>query len=313
MSHKKASDEQLLEAYNRLNSVWQVAKEVGMCGQVVWRRLKKLGLHDNDKWTEDEIQKLRDTYACGSKYVELDKLSLSLGKLKSNICRKARRLGFTNQKRGKSSEAIYKSAAKMKIWLAENGHPRGAYKPLGSHKRICFVCGVVFDIYPSSRDKCCSKRCATIYSAQMRIQKGQGYARTGRRVDLNGQYFRSSYEANYARYLNHFKVLLGVEKWDYEPDSFPLVRDIAPFVYTPDFKVTFVDGHMEYHEVKGWDYPKGQIARQVFQEQYPYLTLILKGSDWFYNIKAQKIDKSIPNWEYPFGRKRKQIKEVLNG
>lgn len=55
MNHKakKASNEQILESYQRLNSVWLVAKEFGMCGQTVHERLVRLGkIHKMNTFSE---------------------------------------------------------------------------------------------------------------------------------------------------------------------------------------------------------------------------------------------------------------------
>lgn len=121
----------------------------------------------------------------------------------------------------------------------------------------------------------------------------------GKRPDLNGQYFRSRYEANYARYLN-FLITNGepIAKWEYEPDTFEFgkIKRGTRF-YTPDFKLYFKDGHIEYHEIKGWDYPRGRTARKRFAKYYPHLTLVLIDADWFKAIKKQGVSRMIEGWE----------------
>ncbi|GAG27853.1 unnamed protein product, partial [marine sediment metagenome] len=67
--------------------------------------------------------------------------------------------------------------------------------------------------------------------------------------------------------------------------------------YTPDFKVYFSDDHIEYHEVKGYDYPKGKTARKRFAKYYPHLKLILIDEEFFKALKRQGIDSLIENWE----------------
>ena len=42
----------------------------------------------------------------------------------------------------------------------------------------------------------------------------------GRREDLGETWFRSSWEANYARYLNLLARMKIVERWEYEPETF---------------------------------------------------------------------------------------------
>lgn len=124
-------------------------------------------------------------------------------------------------------------------------------------------------------------------------------SKSGRRKDLGNQFFRSNYEANYARYLN-FLMDNGepIEKWEYEPDTFEFknIKRGTRF-YTPDFKIYLKDKHIEYHEVKGWDYPKGITQRKRFAKNYPQLKLVVIGDDFFKEIRRKGFNNLIPNWE----------------
>jgi hypothetical protein len=76
----------------------------------------------------------------------------------------------------------------------------------------------------------------------------------GKRADIrNGMYFRSSWEANYARYLTWLMENRQIENWEYEIDTFEFteIKKGSRF-YTPDFLVYNCDGTTEYHEVKGY-------------------------------------------------------------
>lgn len=121
----------------------------------------------------------------------------------------------------------------------------------------------------------------------------------GKRADLGGLYVRSQSEANYARYLN-FLIKNGepILKWEYEPDTFEFVKiKRGTRFYTPDFKITFKSGHIEYHEVKGWDYPKGRTARKRFAKYFPHLKLVLIDEEFFKAIKKQGMNRLILGWE----------------
>lgn len=67
------------------------------------------------KWSREELQTLREWYwarPSGNK-LELDKLALALGRHKTNVCRKARQLGLSNQRRttgGRKSRRKYRTA-----------------------------------------------------------------------------------------------------------------------------------------------------------------------------------------------------------
>jgi len=296
---KKATDEQIVESYKKFGSIWKVAKEYSMCGQGVWERLRRLGVstENKNKWTDEQIKELIKTYLMNKDSpIDLESLAKRLGKLESNICRKARSIGLKTNRGRKVSEKQRKIRSEnMKKWIKENGHPRGNYKG-GKQLKTCLYCGKNFKVFPGSKQKYCSKSC-THHHPQS--QKNQGYSKSGKRKDLNNQYFRSRYEANYARYLNFAIKNDGeIERWEFESETFEFknIKRGTRF-YTPDFKVYFKDGRIEYHEVKGWDYPKGITARKRFSKYYPELKLVLISKEWFAGVKRHGMDKLIPGWE----------------
>lgn len=125
---------------------------------------------------------------------------------------------------------------------------------------------------------------------------GYGTPKAGHRNDL-GIYVRSSWEANYARYLN-FLVKNGVIKsWDYEPDTFEFIGiKRGTRFYTPDFKVRNKDGQIEYHEVKGWMTPKSRTALDRMSRYYPDVKIVLIAKKE-YELLQRKIKPLIPLWE----------------
>ena len=127
----------------------------------------------------------------------------------------------------------------------------------------------------------------------------EGYANTGKRADLGGQFFRSSWEANYARYLNWLKANTGdVTGWDFEQETFEF-RKIKRGVrfYTPDFRVYLQDGSVEYHEVKGWQHPQGQTALKRMAKYYPAIKIVIIDAEWFRAVKRQGLPSMIAGWE----------------
>ena len=61
-------------------------------------------------------------------------------------------------------------------------------------------------------------------------------ARGGKRADLANRYFRSSWEAKWARYLNWLASLHEIWGWEYEPQTFEFVEiKKGTRFYTPDF------------------------------------------------------------------------------
>jgi hypothetical protein len=293
----KATNEQIKESYARLHNIWKVGEELGLCGQSIWERLKRMGYVDEDKWTETQLDLLRQVYSVDSNTpININDLAKYIGKPKTSISRKARELGYTTSRTRKRTLEFCEECSKRQTeWLKHNPHPKGAYKT-GKEIRTCPKCGRFFEEYPASTQVYCGVDCGHNHTQP---QGHQGYSKSGKRADLNNQYFRSRYEANYARYLN-FLIKQGsdIVSWEFEPDTFEFKKiKRGTRFYTPDFKVKFKDSHIEYHEVKGWDYPKGRTARKRFAKYYPQFKLVLIDSDWFKTIRKQGIDKLIPEWE----------------
>lgn len=118
----------------------------------------------------------------------------------------------------------------------------------------------------------------------------------GKRIDLDNKYFRSSWEANYARYLNWLVKQGCLQKWEYEPDEFEFVNiKRGNRYYKPDFKVFNNDNTFEYHEVKGYYDAASLTKLKRFKKFYPDLQLKMIDVNWF---KRNKHLKRIINfWE----------------
>ena len=110
----------------------------------------------------------------------------------------------------------------------------------------------------------------------------------GKRKDLGNTYFRSAWEANYARYLNFAKI-----KWEYEPKTFwfdGIKRGSRS--YTPDFYLPEED---RYVEIKGWMDKKSRTKLKRMAKYYPDVDIELIDSTRYRAIAKWK--KVIPGWE----------------
>jgi hypothetical protein len=119
----------------------------------------------------------------------------------------------------------------------------------------------------------------------------------GRREDLNNIYFRSRWEANWARYLN-FLIRQGqIRSWEFEPDTFEFIgiRRGGRF-YTPDFKIINNDGSIEYHEVKGWMTGQGATKIKRMRRYHPRVKLLLVDRSQYRSV-ASTLSRVIPGWE----------------
>lgn len=125
------------------------------------------------------------------------------------------------------------------------------------------------------------------------------YSRTksGKRADLGGQFFRSAWEANYARYLNWLMGVGEVRAWEFEPYAFRFEGETRGVIsYTPDFLVTFPDGHTEWHEVKGWMDEKSKARLKKMKKHYPGETIVLIDAKVYRGIE-RSVSRLIAGWE----------------
>ncbi|KKM14088.1 hypothetical protein LCGC14_1709670 [marine sediment metagenome] len=132
------------------------------------------------------------------------------------------------------------------------------------------------------------------YAEGMKIPQSKG----NKREDL-GRYFRSTWEANYARILNYENIT-----WEYETGRFSLLDDNGEIaaVYTPDF---FTD---KWIEIKGhadaaddWECDCKRCERDkmkmlLFVEQYPDEEIKMIGRKEYRQLCA-KYASVVPNWE----------------
>nr|WP_314638541.1 hypothetical protein [uncultured Olsenella sp.] len=99
----KATDGQIRESYARLKNVWKVAEELGMCGQSVHERLKRMGVDTSaNQFTKDDERYLAERYLMYRDAGQLQILADEMGRTKQFICRKAGTLGLTDPKHARS-------------------------------------------------------------------------------------------------------------------------------------------------------------------------------------------------------------------
>ena len=112
---------------------------------------------------------------------------------------------------------------------------------------------------------------------------------SGRRADLGGIFMRSTWESNYARFLNWVK-----EPWEYEPTTFEFktIKKGARF-YTPDF---WLPKKGYYVEIKGYMDPVSKTKLSRMARYYPDVKIVVIGKREYVAI-AKKVERLIPNWE----------------
>lgn len=171
-------------------------------------------------------------------------------------------------------------------------------------RKICTVCRREFYAPPSQEKRGGGKFCSVGCYSAARSQDPNSFPQTsgrrgrgGKREDLGGLFVRSSWEANYARYLNWLVELGEIESWEYEPETFEFegIKRGTRF-YTPDFKIHNKNGTVEWHEVKGYMDAKSRTKLKRMAKYYPDIKIVLVDKEVYYAI-ASKVKGIIPGWE----------------
>ena len=176
------------------------------------------------------------------------------------------------------------------------------------NNRVCLVCNESFYVKKGELKRgdkkgigsFCSMECKAkrMSKTQLTISGVNRNTAKQRRTrhPLGGLYVRSSWEANYARYLNWLVELGEIHHWEYEPDTFEFPVKRGSKFYTPDFKVWISEDRYEYHETKGWmdQVSKTKIKRMGIH--YPDEPLIIIDSV-AYRALAKDVKNLVPNWE----------------
>jgi hypothetical protein len=168
----------------------------------------------------------------------------------------------------------------------------------------CAHCGKPFQERPCvvkrGQGRYCSRSCfaADVVTSGHLASRGFSAGKGGKRSDLDNRYFRSRWEANYARYLNWMIQRGELASWTYEPRTFEFpVRRGSKF-YTPDFYLTFPDGRTEYHEVKGYMDQVSKTKLKRMGIHYPKETVVVIDHPIYKQIHKQ-LSSVIAGWETP--------------
>jgi hypothetical protein len=302
---QKATDTQLSESYDRLKNVWEVAKEFGMCGQSVHERLIKLGIQDKmNYFTDDEVFFLREHYMNYLLEGKLQELADKMGRTKSFICRQAKELGFTDLSRKKKLLANFKPSITKGHWDTRQ-HPKGMLGKKSSQETKDKISAAsirsqaAINSDPDRRVAITKKLIETKFANGTMVTNRQKVTWKGGWREIGGKrkYFRSRWEANYARYLQWLKDQNQIKDWEHEAKVFwfeGIKRGCVS--YLPDFQITELNDNQVYHEVKGWmdDRSKTKIRRMGIY--FPEVSLTVIGAEWF-KKNNRNLTSIIYGWE----------------
>lgn len=111
---QRVSDAAVLAKYQEAGSVWQAGKALGICGQSVWERLRRLGVPlAHAVWTDDELEELRVLAATNP----AGEIARRLGRTFAAVTMKMSRLGIRCAR--KSGRPIPRGAGYNKARIAK--------------------------------------------------------------------------------------------------------------------------------------------------------------------------------------------------
>lgn len=296
---KKASDTQILESYQRLNSVWLVANELGMCGQSIHERLVRMGeIHLMNTFSEEDKRKLIEVYNEHLSTNKLDELATLFGRTKNFLCRQAGLMGLTDMRRKQIKETKENMSKIKKKWHSENEHPRGMYGKLHtddskakisvSSKRNWSDPNFILNS-DEYRQKLSDRQTKTMADKKRKVINPYSRCKHGW-VEVGGKnyFYRSAWEPNIAIYFEYLKSIREILDWFYEADTFwfeKIKRGVRS--YTPDFKIIDKDDSIYYVEVKGWMDEKSKTKIKRMGIYFPKVKLYI-----FDQKKYKEISKN---------------------
>lgn len=192
---------------------------------------------------------------------------------------------------------------RSKEYIQKNGHPRGALGMKHTEETKAKLSKKSRKFWGEASAE--YKSDIALKAMKTKVERGnainprKGSWQAGWR-EIGGikKFYRSRWEANYARYLVALKQQNEIQDWKHEPTTFwfeSIKRGTRS--YLPDFLVIGLDGSEVYHEVKGWmdDRSKTKLKRMKIYHPTVALKVIQKSE---YAEIASQWCKLIPDWEY---------------
>lgn len=202
----------------------------------------------------------------------------------------------------KSQEQRDEIGKRMKKYIQTHGHPKGSlglkHTPETKQK--------LSEISKENFAKLTEKQVAERIMKMMKTKSAKGNAYPERKTSWKAswrfiggyeKYYRSKWEANYARYLEWLKTNNQIKDWKHEPTTFwfeGVKRGVVS--YLPDFLVIELNGNESYHEVKGWMDSKSKTKLKRMAKYYPNVKLILIQKKEYESIK-KTMSLIIEGWE----------------
>lgn len=204
------------------------------------------------------------------------------------------------KKTDKQKEAI---SRRSKLWLANNPHPKGMKNKHHSDETKLKLKISSTQVFLNRTEEQENERIMKIAKTKSingttaPERKNVTWKGGWREIGGYKKYYRSRWEANYARFLQWLKESGKIKDWKHEPKTFwfeGIKRGCVS--YLPDFWVEEIDGSNSFHEVKGWmdDRSKTKIKRMA--KYYPNVLLVVVAAKEYKEIE-DKFSRLIIGWE----------------
>lgn len=282
----------LRDSYGSI-SIAEIAKIIGRSRAAVRNKAYELRITSDAKWSHEEVEELKRAYAGAESNQELalECLSWRLGRTKVAICIKARKLGLTDiarkgvqerKVRRKYHTVEERSAAtskRVKEFWKNNPHPKGMTGKRHTPKTKAAISSASKRQWDTMTSAEREQRVELMVKANRAgsPKVARGTWKAGWR-EIGGQrcYFRSRWEANYARWLEALRARGSIVSWEFEPETFwfdGIKRGVRS--YKPDFRVKYSDGRHEWHEVKGYMDARSKTTLKRMAKYHPEETIVL--------------------------------------
>lgn len=203
----------------------------------------------------------------------------------------------------KTDKQKEETSKRAKLWYSKNPHPRGMLGKNHTEEVKQKIRVTSKEVANNRTDEQESDRIMKIAKTK---EKNGTHAPERKNVTWKGgwreiggykKYYRSRWEANYARFLQWLKETGKIKDWKHEPKTFwfeGIKRGCVS--YLPDFWVEELDGKDSFHEVKGWmdDRSKTKIKRMA--KYYPNVLLVVIAAKEYKSIE-DNFSRLIEGWE----------------
>lgn len=273
----------------------QIAAAMGRTRGSVRARITKLGIRKRfDAWAPEEIEQIKTAYLSApyDRSIGLARLAERLGRNKVSVCKKAADIGLTilerplkpvKRKPRKFDTSEQRSAAARE--RLRTNHPRGfagkRHSEAAKQRSRQASNDWWGSLTPQQKEDHVTATLKAAIAKNGRIgpivnTRATTWKAGWREIGDKRHYFRSRWEANYARYLQWLKERGDILEWEYEPETFwfdKIKRGVRS--YLPDFRIHELNGSKPLHEVKGWMDARSKTTLKRMAKYHPEETIIL--------------------------------------